>query len=456
MLRLLVPLLATASAARPCDSCEAGSSCGICLVLLTETECPADRHAFTQMNVQRRCRGDLGIGKFCEGNGECGTDNEADNCVGSWWTSGGGRDIYRRETCTVTTPQAPPPPAPPPAASCELLHCDAGASCGICLQAVPYEQCPSFWKSDWVLHSCDKAAPGQLCEADGECGTTEVNNCAGRDRHGGHGHARRAQAGAAGDGPDRGFPADDAEPSRPSDRHWRRHNATDVFRRMECTYPHPPPAPPPPPLPLCSACEAGASCGVCLMRVPEPRCPPALHSDSELRNCDVVGVGEMCEADGECGASDRTNNCAGTDGKKRSGTRGHADVFERVECAGPFPDDAGGGGRRGGHGGHGGQGLPPSLLLVLAAGIGAGVALPRWRRRQLGGAPTSAAPPATLQDGAGPTSNTRTEHESAECMSEPLRLAAAPMGQSDALPSVVESGEARSSAHSCETERLHR
>ena len=62
--------------------------------------------------------------------------------------------------------------------SCDEIHCDAGAECGICLQALANndEQCPAGWMSDWRLHTCNEVAPGELCEADGECGTIELDN----------------------------------------------------------------------------------------------------------------------------------------------------------------------------------------------------------------------------------------------------------------------------------------
>ena len=34
------------------------------------------------------------------------------------------------------------------------------------------------WESDWRLHTCDVVAMGELCEADGECGTSDIlDNC---------------------------------------------------------------------------------------------------------------------------------------------------------------------------------------------------------------------------------------------------------------------------------------
>ena len=59
-----------------------------------------------------------------------------------------------------------------------------------------------------------------------------------------------------------------------------------------------------------------------------------LASTMPLRSCDEVEPGELCEAGGECGASDETNNCRGdNDGGRptRWGQR-DADIFRRRPC----------------------------------------------------------------------------------------------------------------------------
>ena len=59
----------------------------------------------------------------------------------------------------------------------------------------------------------------------------------------------------------------------------------------------------------CSLCEAGyESCGVCLNRVERAECPTSDALDI-MPNCTGVRLGEMCEADGECGTSTVLNNC---------------------------------------------------------------------------------------------------------------------------------------------------
>ena len=68
-------------------------------------------------------------------------------------------------------PPPPPPPAPHPPTVCPpgLLPCEMG-----CLRPISSSKCPS----DANLLSCDLAAIGGLCEADGECGTDKsLDNC---------------------------------------------------------------------------------------------------------------------------------------------------------------------------------------------------------------------------------------------------------------------------------------
>ena len=172
-----------------------------------------------------------------------------------------------------------------PLPGCSELQCDAGLTeCGICLQAIDAAQCPEGWESDFKLHTCDSVAPGELCEADGECGTVEVDNCNGRDPdvNGWH-HGRLLQG-------------------------WHHEGSprSDVYRRVPCTMPPSPPAPPPAP---CGSCDAGAACGRCLQVVRPDECPKAWHVEYELKACNVAEKGEYCEGDGECGTSQGVNNC---------------------------------------------------------------------------------------------------------------------------------------------------
>ena len=79
-------------------------------------------------------------------------------------------------------PVAPPPPPAPPL-SCSDPTCDAGASCGYCLQLVSQRECPRPGPGGFTgLRSCDLAAADELCEGSGECDTdNEADNCAGVD-----------------------------------------------------------------------------------------------------------------------------------------------------------------------------------------------------------------------------------------------------------------------------------
>ena len=146
---------ATTAATIPCSSCDAGHSCGVCLMLIDAADCPTPG-----ADLVDDCRG-MSLGQLCEADGECGTDNHADNCPGTHH----GMDVYRRVECR------PPPQRLP---GCGDLACDAGHECGICLQALGNQdpQCPRSWQSDWQLHTCDQVRAGELCEGDGECGTT--------------------------------------------------------------------------------------------------------------------------------------------------------------------------------------------------------------------------------------------------------------------------------------------
>lgn len=57
--------------------------------------------------------------------------------------------------------------------------CDAGSSCGLCLKPIAYPatECPDF-NTLQTMPACDLAPVGGLCEADGECGTSDtLNNC---------------------------------------------------------------------------------------------------------------------------------------------------------------------------------------------------------------------------------------------------------------------------------------
>ena len=83
---LLLLAFATAATAqqllRQCSDCDAGWTCGMCLNLVSYLHCPSGR----QPDQLETCESPL-IGQACEGDGECATDEHADNCVG-WFRHG--------------------------------------------------------------------------------------------------------------------------------------------------------------------------------------------------------------------------------------------------------------------------------------------------------------------------------------------------------------------------------
>ena len=145
-----VPLSSVGSCAMStldCSQCDNGYACGVCLNVVVRSECP-DRWA---ASIAADCI-NVGFGKLCEGDGECGTSDSTDNCPSNQWSyTAGARDVYRRDHCVVTTPQIPAPSPPPPSGACSALGdiCIAGSSCGMCLAAVQSAECPPSWQSDW-------------------------------------------------------------------------------------------------------------------------------------------------------------------------------------------------------------------------------------------------------------------------------------------------------------------
>ena len=184
----------------------------------------------------------------------------------------------------------------------------------MCLVAIARDECRTEWHADTMLPSCDAVEAGAFCEADGECGTSNINNCPGRDS----------------DDPVDGVGA-------------------DIYRRIACAGgplpPSPPPLPPllppPPPTPPLSCNDptgdAGASCGLCLQLVPQRECPqPRPDRTSGLRSCDVAAVNELCEGSGECDTDNEVDNCRGPDGPGQpfSWRDSHADVYRVRPCFG--------------------------------------------------------------------------------------------------------------------------
>ena len=169
-----------------CDynMCHAGASCGICLQLLNTTDCPLPSRV--QQGLQSCEPGDVSPGELCEGSGNCGTDNRAENCV--YHTMSGATlpyDIYQRIDCKFEPASPPPPPVfapstPNPPAMPDCGSCDGGEECGFCLRLVSQSECPDGPHALATPH-CDPGVSlpfGQMCEGSGKCGTQQTaNNC---------------------------------------------------------------------------------------------------------------------------------------------------------------------------------------------------------------------------------------------------------------------------------------
>ena len=83
-----------------------------------------------------------------------------------------------------------------------------------------------------------------------------------------------------------------------------------LFEARAPPSPFPPPSPPPfpsPPPPAPSTCSIRCA-GRCLEPVSRRECP----ANSNLPNCRSVGIGQLCDADGECGTYNSLNNCPGS------------------------------------------------------------------------------------------------------------------------------------------------
>ena len=158
-------------AARPCP----------CLRLVETSDCPSEAVIEGLPNCDDVT---LALGHRCEGDGECGTSRTANNC-------GENHDVYERCASSVPEPPRappagpssppwptppPPPPHPPfaPLPSCGTA-CLAGSECGMCLRPLHGFECPSPIVAD-TLPPCDAVAPGEQCEADGECSTSRTLN----------------------------------------------------------------------------------------------------------------------------------------------------------------------------------------------------------------------------------------------------------------------------------------
>ena len=145
--------------------------------------------------------------------------------------------------------------------------------------------------------------------------------------------------------------------------------------------------------------KVGLECGLCLVPLDDPKnwCPPP-EALQTMPTCDNVTIGEMCEADGECGTDVRLNNCPNSlpdpdanggdgDGGKGKGGGGRGgptrrnrnnDVYKRVPCS---QFDHGGGGGDGGTA----AAVVVAVVLVLAGVAGLAYAYVRLSRKHHGG-----------------------------------------------------------------------
>jgi hypothetical protein len=155
------------------------------LELIDSRECPASTEDLQTCHSPCLCEGDL-----CRGKGDsarhCGAAAGVDNC--------GDEGVYRvvstaympRSNCGQCTPYVPPPvPGPtekPISSSGYEDDYIVSANCPI-LAALKPGSCPAVITNI----NCDTPGlqPGDLCEADGECGTDKgLNNCDGVNEQG--------------------------------------------------------------------------------------------------------------------------------------------------------------------------------------------------------------------------------------------------------------------------------
>jgi hypothetical protein len=244
---------------------------GLDLVPVTTSECPFFKNRPNCLKV--------GPGELCEADGECGTDPGLNNC------NPGGWDIYRKAMPSGPTP-APAPTYP----SC---------SDGIPLIPLDSSLCPA--DITFSFPRCTRVSEGELCEADGECGTdNRLDNCM------------------------PGFWDIYAKGS------YTPLNSTDTTTSpVTATATTTTPAPP---LMCADFLE--------LIPVTSYNCP---WFPGFLDNCDVVAPGTLCEGDGECGTDGRLNNCRMFDVYMKAAypVCPNGDVLEPVATV-DCPDAAGG------------------------------------------------------------------------------------------------------------------
>ena len=79
--------------------CDAGEPCGMCLLLVNASSCSSmSYHGNTKCWVVER-------GEMCEGDGECGSDDDANNCETTQHGSEPFKDVYLRVPCRGEVPR---------------------------------------------------------------------------------------------------------------------------------------------------------------------------------------------------------------------------------------------------------------------------------------------------------------------------------------------------------------
>ena len=91
------------------------------------------------MDVMKNCT-EVPEGDLCEADGECGTSTVLNNCENMNWDGFTNNDVYRRIACE-----------PDEVPRCK--DCPSGGSCGRCLKAVPFIECPGAHASTIGLYS---------------------------------------------------------------------------------------------------------------------------------------------------------------------------------------------------------------------------------------------------------------------------------------------------------------
>lgn len=184
-----------------------------------------------------------------------------------------------------------------------------GAECGVCLRPFSVHQgqpCPSE-QAIAALASCDATHQvHELCEADGECGTSRtLNNCGSHDVY-----ERCLVPGLR--QPPWSPPRPPAQPPNPA-------------------FPPSPPRPPFTPLQPCEpgVCVAGIECGMCLRRLgsnaDDQPCPDEGKVAALPMCLTGMRLSAECEGDGECGTDRTLNNCL------------WHDIYVREACIPPAP-----------------------------------------------------------------------------------------------------------------------